>query len=66
MQVQAAELIEAGDSVFVAQRQVQVGRLSGLRVEEQTAAVWTFDGDRVVRLQLFHEPADARAAAGLT
>jgi ketosteroid isomerase-like protein len=65
MEVEAVELIEAGNSVFVAQHQVQVGRLSGVRVEEHTAAVWTFRDDQVIRLQLFHERADARLAAGL-
>lgn len=65
MEVEAVELVELGDRVFVAQRQVQIGRLSGVQVEDRTAAVWTFDGDRVVRLQMFHDPAEARAAIGL-
>jgi ketosteroid isomerase-like protein len=66
MQVEATEMVEVGDCVFVAQHQVQTGRLSGLRVEEPTAAVWKFNGDHVVRLQLFHDPAEARAAAGVS
>jgi ketosteroid isomerase-like protein len=65
MRVEAEDIVEVGDRVFVAQHQVQTGQLSGVRVEEHTAAVWTFSGDRVVRLQLFHDPAEARLAAGL-
>jgi ketosteroid isomerase-like protein len=65
MRVEAEEIVEVEDRVFVAQHQVQTGQLSGVRVEEHTAAVWTFSGDRVVRLQLFHDPAEARVVAGL-
>jgi hypothetical protein len=36
-----------------------------VRVEERTAAVWTFSGDSVVRLQLFHHPEEGGRAAGV-
>ncbi len=65
MRVAAEEIVEVGDRVFVAQHQVQTGRLSGVRVKERTAAIWTFSGGRVVRLQLYHDPAEARIEAGL-
>jgi ketosteroid isomerase-like protein len=65
MRIEADEIVEVDDCVFVSQHQVQTGRLSGVRVQERTAAVWTFSGSRVVRLQLYHDPAEARTAAGL-
>lgn len=65
MRVEAEELVEVGDTVFVAQRQIQRGKGSGVATEARTAAVWTFDAGRVVRLQFFREPDEARVAAGV-
>ena len=65
MQVRATEIVAIDERVFVAQHQVQTGRLSGVYVEHRNAAVWTFKDDRVVRLQLFHDPDQARSVAGL-
>jgi ketosteroid isomerase-like protein len=65
MEVRATEMVEVNDRVLVYQQQVQTGSASGVRVEGRTGAIWTFSGDRVVRLQLFQDQAEARSAAGL-
>jgi ketosteroid isomerase-like protein len=46
-------------------RQRNRGKSSGAEVEMETAVLWTFQGDRIVRIAAFASRADARAAAGL-
>ena len=65
MRVAAEELLEVGDTVFVSQRQIQRGKGSGVATEARTAAVWTFHAGRVIRLQFFRDPEEARVAAGV-
>jgi ketosteroid isomerase-like protein len=63
--IEAEELRDAGDSVVAAVRQHGVGGGSGAETELRYFQVWTFSGDRVVRLENFRERAEAFAAVGL-
>jgi len=59
------ELTDAGDKVFAAIRETDVGRASGAAVSTPHYAVWTLDGGKVTRLQVFDVRALAEEAAGL-
>jgi ketosteroid isomerase-like protein len=63
--IEATELREAGDSVIAAVRQHGVGRDSHAPVDVPYFQVWTFRGDRVIRLENFWEETDALRALGL-
>jgi ketosteroid isomerase-like protein len=54
-----------GDRVLVAGRMSGKGRGSGIPVEAEEFHVWTLRGDRIVRLQMFLDEGEARAAAGI-
>jgi uncharacterized protein len=54
-----------GDKVLVAGRMSGKGRGSGIPVEAEEFHVWSLRGDRIVRLQMFLDEQQARAAAGL-
>jgi ketosteroid isomerase-like protein len=64
--IEAEELIVAGDSVVVAVRQHGVGAGSGVATELHYFMVWTFRGNKVVRLESFRDRARALEAAGLS
>ena len=58
-----------GDKVFVRQRTTARGAGSGIELDANTYAVWTLDGDDLVRRvegYLAHEEAEALDAAGLS
>lgn len=60
------EFLESGEAtVFVAGRQSGVGEHSGAEVESPGYSVWTFRGDKVVRLSLHYDRRKALEAAGL-
>jgi ketosteroid isomerase-like protein len=59
------EFIGAGDSVVVAVHQTALGASSGVKTELRYFQVWTFRGDRVIRIESIAERADALAAVGL-
>lgn len=63
--ITAGEFTEAGDSVVVAVHQRGAGRESGIGTELQYWQVWTFRGQKVVRLEAIRERADALATVGL-
>jgi ketosteroid isomerase-like protein len=64
--IQAEELTDAGDSVIAEVTQRAVGRGSGVPLAEfRYFQVWTFRGDRVIRLDVIRERDDAFAAAGV-
>jgi ketosteroid isomerase-like protein len=63
--IDAEELIEAGDTVIAAVYQRGIGRGSGVEAEFRYFHVWTFRGDKVVRLETMRERGEALAAAGL-
>jgi ketosteroid isomerase-like protein len=56
---------EAGDRVLVSVRQSGIGRSSGVPVELRYFQLWTFGGDRVIRLEVIFSERRARQAAGL-
>ena len=56
----------AGDKVFVAGRQATIGRRSGVSVDGPAFWIWTFRGDKVVRLLFETRKRNALAAAGLS
>ncbi len=62
----ATEFIPAGDSVVVAVRQVAAGRGSGVPTEAGIFHVWSFRGERVIRLETVPDRAEALQAAGLS
>ncbi len=64
--IEAEELREVGDSVVAAVRQFGVGGGSGAETELRYFHVWTFRGDRVVRLENFRERAEALEVVGLS
>ncbi len=55
-----------GGRVFVSTHQRAEGKASGVPVELHMGAVWFVEGDQVVRMENFFDPADASAAAGLS
>jgi uncharacterized protein len=63
--IEAEELIEAGDSVVVQVRQRGLGVTSGAVTELGYFQVWTFRGDRVIRLESVRERRGAFEAVGL-
>jgi ketosteroid isomerase-like protein len=63
--IEAEEIVEAGDSVFVAVYQRGVGAESGATTEFRYFHVWSFRGGKVIRLDNIRERAEAFEAAGL-
>jgi ketosteroid isomerase-like protein len=64
--ISGEEFIAAGDSVVVRVRQSATGPGSGARVEMRYFQVWTFRGDRVIRIESIRERDEALEAAGLS
>ena len=62
----ATEFIPNGDTVVVAFRQLATGSGSGAASEMDTFAVWTFRGDKAIRLEKMADRAEALEAAGLS
>jgi ketosteroid isomerase-like protein len=58
-------LIDAGDQVLAVIREREIGRASGVPVEASHLAVWTLDGGKVGRMQVFDDRGAAERAAGL-
>ena len=59
------ELIDAGDQVLAVIREREVGRASGVPVETTHTAVLTLSGGKIIQVQMFDDPEQAREAAGL-
>ena len=57
---------EADDKVVVLLRMVGTGNVSGVPVEEHIAHLWTIRDGRAVVLQVYSDPGDALAAAGIS
>ena len=64
--IEAEEITGAGDSVIVAVRQRGIGRESGAETEFRYFHVWSFRGDKAIRLENFRERSDAFRAVGLS
>jgi hypothetical protein len=65
-QLEPEAFYEAGDKVVVLLRMVGTGNVSGVPVEEHIAHLWTIRDGRAIALQVYSDPADALAAAGLS
>jgi ketosteroid isomerase-like protein len=63
--MEAEEIVAAGDSVFVGVRQRGVGSASGAPTEARYFTLWSFRGDKVIRIESFPERSKALEAAGL-
>jgi ketosteroid isomerase-like protein len=64
--IDADELIDAGDSVVASIVQVGTGQESGASAEFRYFHVWTFRGDKVIRLETVRERHQALAMVGLS
>jgi ketosteroid isomerase-like protein len=64
--VALGELREIGDSVMFSFRWRAIGDVSGIETSSEWIAVDTFRDGRCVRMQIFSDVDDARAAAGST
>jgi ketosteroid isomerase-like protein len=65
-QMDPEEYFVSEDHVVVTVRVRGRGRASGLEVDDRYGHVFTFRGDRVARFEVFTNPEDALAAAGLS
>jgi len=63
--MEAEELVPAGDSVLATIVQRAAGDASGAETELRYFQLWTFRGDKVIRLENFRDLDDAQKAAGL-
>ena len=63
--IAAEEVIEIGDSVVVAALWRAEGRESGVQGEKRVFDVWTFRGDKAIRIEFFSDRAEALQAVGL-
>ena len=63
--IEAYELTGAGDSVIAAVTQRGVGKGSEAATDFSFFQVWTFRGDRVIRLEVIRERDEAFEAAGI-
>jgi hypothetical protein len=62
----APEFIPCAYTVVVAFRQVAVGTGSGVASDMNSFAVWTFRGNKVIRLEKMSDRREAFEAAGLS
>ena len=61
------EVLDAGDDKAVAiASQYGRSKSAGVEVEMRFAQIWTFRGERLVRMQVYASPRDALEAAGLS
>lgn len=59
------ELIDAGEHVLARCRQRVRGKTSGVEVEQRLFAAWSLGDGKVVRMQMYHDEAEALEAVGL-
>jgi ketosteroid isomerase-like protein len=62
----AEELLPAGDSVLASIIQRATGDASGAATELRYLQLWTFRGDKVIRLENFRDRDQALEAAGIS
>jgi uncharacterized protein len=61
--IEALEYIEVGDRVISVVRQQGRGKLSGVAVEQTFAQLWTLRDGKIVRVDLYPDLEEAKAAA---
>ena len=57
------QFVEVGDKVLVEARLAGTTLRGGVHLEQEVAALYTFEGGKIRRIEEFSDPADARAAA---
>jgi ketosteroid isomerase-like protein len=60
------EMRDLGTQVYVVARQVGRGKVSGVEVEQRYAVLHEIQGDKISRVTIYREPAEALKAAGLS
>jgi ketosteroid isomerase-like protein len=60
------EIVDAGSAILVEGTSHAVGAGSGAAVEARIFLVYTLEGERLKRMQIFFDRGQARRAAGLT
>jgi ketosteroid isomerase-like protein len=63
--VEAERIVGTGDSVLADILQRGVGESSGIETEIRYFQLWSFRGEKVIRIEGFRERADALDAAGI-
>jgi ketosteroid isomerase-like protein len=63
--VELDEILESGPHVVTLVRQIGTPRGGEQEIENEGAAVWTFEGDRVVRVEFHMDREVAKRAAGV-
>ena len=58
-----ARFVEVGDKVVVEAKIAGTTRTGGVQLQQDVAAVYTFEGGKIRRIEEFSDPADAHAAA---
>jgi len=58
--------VDVGDRVVVIATMRGYGSTSGVEIQRRHGSVWTIRDGKAVRFQWFHDPDEARAAAGLS
>jgi ketosteroid isomerase-like protein len=56
------QLVEVGEKVLVEAKIAGTTRTGGVQLEQDVAAIYTFEGGKIRRIEEFSDPADARAA----
>jgi ketosteroid isomerase-like protein len=65
MRMEATDYREAGDTFVVRVRRSATGTGSGVPLEDHAFHVWTFRGQKAIRMELFDRESEALEAAGL-
>ena len=61
-----AEILDRGSQVYVLAVQHGRGKGSGVEVEERYALIYEVKGDKIARMTMYGEPAEALEAVGLS
>jgi ketosteroid isomerase-like protein len=64
-QMEAQEMVDAGDRVVVIVRHRSQGKRSGIELEQTFAMVWTLRNGRAIRMEVFPTRHEALEAVGL-
>jgi ketosteroid isomerase-like protein len=64
-QIEAEEMVDAGDQVLVTVHHSGRGKTSGIEVDQRFAMVWTLRDGRAVRMEMYPTREDALAAFGV-
>jgi ketosteroid isomerase-like protein len=64
--MEAEEISAVGDHVVVDVHQHGIGKASGVPTETRFCSVWSFRGQKVIRIESFATRAEALEAAGLS